>query len=324
MREDTLRSVLLVEAIEEVDRAGAILPPADRAQATRDALRAAGVAPGGEPKEISDARIASALCHRAERLVAPLVTRYPIVAEVLGRTRTPSWMLIALLVITFASGVALSALDGSRRINVLAFPFIGLIAWNLVTYVVLAIAWIKAHVGPPRPVRRSWRWAQATFRRRIAPLVSSTARVHAVLGQAIARYAERWTEAGSAFIGQHARRWLHLAAATVALGLVAGLYVRGTVLRYEAGWESTFLGPAQVKTILGLLYGPAASWSGVALPETAEQVAALRRAAPGQLELVTALLAVLVRQAERDGGPRGAGTGAARGSRGLRRRAAER
>jgi len=276
MREDTLRSVLLVEAIEEVDRAGAILPPADRAQATRDALRAAGVAPGGEPKEISDARIASALCHRAERLVAPLVTRYPIVAEVLGRTRTPSWMLIALLVITFASGVALSALDGSRRINVLAFPFIGLIAWNLVTYVVLAIAWIKAHVGPPRPVRRSWRWAQATFRRRIAPLVSSTARVHAVLGQAIARYAERWTEAGSAFIGQHARRWLHLAAATVALGLVAGLYVRGTVLRYEAGWESTFLGPAQVKTILGLLYGPAASWSGVALPETAEQVAALR------------------------------------------------
>jgi GAF domain-containing protein len=54
-----------------------------------------------------------------------------------------------------------------------------------------------------------------------------------------------------------------------------------------------------------------------------EQVAALRRAAPEQLELVTALLAVLVRQAERDGGPRGGGSGS-RAARGLRRRAAER
>ncbi len=50
-----------------------------------------------------------------------------------------------------------------------------------------------------------------------------------------------------------------------------------------------------------------------------EQIAALRRAAPEQLELVAALLAVLVRQAERGGGGRGPGAG-----RGLRRRASER
>jgi len=54
-----------------------------------------------------------------------------------------------------------------------------------------------------------------------------------------------------------------------------------------------------------------------------EQVAALRRAAPEQLELVTALLVVLVRQAERDGASRGGGSGS-RAARGLRRRAAER
>jgi hypothetical protein len=117
--------------------------------------------------------------------------------------------------------------------------------------------------------------------RRIAPLVQRTARVHAVLGQAIARYAERWVEVGSAFVAQHARRWLHLAAATVAFGLVAGLYLRGMVLRYEAGWESTFLGPSQVKVILGLLYGPASAWSGVALPQSVEAVAALRWSAAG-------------------------------------------
>lgn len=281
MREDTLRTVLLVESIEEVDRASTILPPADRAQATREALRAVGVAVDGEPKDIGDARIARALGDRAQRLAEPLASRFPIVAEVLGRTRTPAWLLAALLVIAFASGIGLSALDGSRRINVLAFPFLGLIAWNLAAYLVLAIAAVRRRGSPDRPGRRAWRWAQAAFRRRIAPLVASTSRVHAVLGQAFSRYAERWAEVGGAFIAQHARRWLHLAAAAVAAGLIVGLYLRGTVLRYEAGWESTFLGPAQVRTILGLLYGPAAAWSGVALPSTVEQVAALRWTASG-------------------------------------------
>ncbi len=276
MREDTLRSVLLVEAIEDVDRAGTILAPADRAQATRDALRSAGIVLDGQQQDASDAAIARALGERAERLVAPLLPRFPVVEEVLGRTRTPTWILVVLLLVAFASGIALSALDGTRRINVLAFPFIGLLAWNLFTYVALAVAWIRRHAASQRPGQRTIRWAQAAFRRRIASLVTATARVHAVLGQAIARYTERWAEVGAAFIGQHARRWLHFVAAAIAIGLIVGLYVRGTVLRYEAGWESTFLGPEKVRTILGLLYGPAAALSGVTLPGTAEQVAALR------------------------------------------------
>jgi len=100
--------------------------------------------------------------------------------------------------------------------------------------------------------------------------------VHAVLGKAISAYAASWVDVGSAIIAQHARRWLHLAAAALALGLIAGLYVRGLVLRYEAGWESTFLGASQVRTILGLLYGPVAGWSGVDLPRTLQEVEALR------------------------------------------------
>ncbi|MCM2312671.1 MAG: DUF2868 domain-containing protein, partial [Steroidobacteraceae bacterium] len=81
---------------------------------------------------------------------------------------------------------------------------------------------------------------------------------------------------GGAYIAQHARRWMHLAAAAVALGLIVGLYLRGTVLRYEAGWESTFLEASQVQSILGVLFGPVAGWSGVQLPATAAEVASLR------------------------------------------------
>jgi hypothetical protein len=59
---------------------------------------------------------------------------------------------------------------------------------------------------------------------------------------------------------------MHCAAALVAAGLIAGLYMRGIVLRYEAGWESTFLSPASVHTLLTVLYGPAAILSGIGLP----------------------------------------------------------
>lgn len=277
MREETLRAVLMVQSIEQVDRAGTILPPGDRAQATRDAVRALGTGVDEAALVADDRLLARALGDRAERLVGPVVARFPIVGEALGRTRAPAGLLLVLLVVAFASGIGLSALDGSRRINILAFPFLGLIAWNLVTYVVLAVGWIRARLKGRAPVSATGgRWASRLFERRVAPLLRETRRVHVVLGEALASYAAGCARIGSAYIVQHARRWLHLAAAVVAMGLIVGLYVRGTVLSYEAGWESTFLGPAQVQSILGVLFGPVAGWSGVQLPATSAEVEALR------------------------------------------------
>jgi hypothetical protein len=190
-------------------------------------------------------------------------------------------LLFVLLLVAFASGIGLSALDGSRRINILAFPFLGLIAWNLAMYAVLAIGWIRGRIRPAAVASSGRAWTRRLFERRIAPLLRETRRVHVVLGEALGSYAAACGALGSAFIAQHARRWLHLAAAAVAIGLIVGLYVRGTVLRYEAGWESTFLGPAQVKSILGALFGPVAGWSGVQLPATVAEVEQLRWTAAG-------------------------------------------
>jgi len=281
MREETLRSVLLVKSIEATDIAGAVLPAGDRAQATRDTMRALGITTETTEGSIDDALAARALGDRANRLAGPLAERYPIVSEVLGRTRTPIGILVLVLLLAFVGGLGLSALDGSRRINILAFPFLGLIAWNLVTYAVLAVAWVRRHRSAQAHAAARGHWAGKAFARRIGPLVRQTARVHAVLAKAISAYAASWAELGRAFIAQHARRGLHLAAAAVALGLIVGLYLRGTVLRYEAGWESTFLGPAQVQTVLRVLFGPVAGWSGVPLPETLDAVEGLRWTAAG-------------------------------------------
>jgi hypothetical protein len=271
----------MVRAVEAVDRAGTILPPGDRAQATREAVRALGAGADEAALLADDRRLARALGDRAERLVGPLVDRFPIVQQALGRTRTPAGPLLILLAVAFASGIGLSALDGSRRINILAFPFIGLIAWNLFMYLVLAAGWVRARLAGPASPPAAGSWMKRLLQRRIESLLRKTRRVHVVLAEAMARYAADYARFGGAFIAQHARRWLHLAAASVALGLIVGLYLRGTVLRYEAGWESTFLAPVQVQAILGALFGPVADWSGVRLPATVAEVDALRWTAEG-------------------------------------------
>jgi hypothetical protein len=62
---------------------------------------------------------------------------------------------------------------------------------------------------------------------------------------------------------------MHTAAAALALGLIAGLYLRGLVMDYRAGWQSTFLDAGAVQALLGVVLAPAAWLTGVAVPEVA-------------------------------------------------------
>ena len=115
---------------------------------------------------------------------------------------------------------------------------------------------------------------------------------------------------------------------------LAGVFARQASVAIRASRVERDLA-AMISTVLGSLAGPEAPPAGVdalvvaAVADIAgpddplwplvEQIVALRRASPEQLELVTALLGVLVRQAERDAGGPGSGPG-----RRLRRRASRR
>jgi hypothetical protein len=68
---------------------------------------------------------------------------------------------------------------------------------------------------------------------------------------------------------------LHAAAALLALGVIAGLYLRGLVFDYRAGWQSTFLGAEQVHAALRVGLAPALALTGIALPGP-EALAAMR------------------------------------------------
>src|SRR6187401_2834091 len=73
MREEDLRKILLVKAVEEADREGTLLPPADRAAAGREAMRSG---PDAAPDRL--------LAARAHALTGRIVARHPFVANLLA------------------------------------------------------------------------------------------------------------------------------------------------------------------------------------------------------------------------------------------------
>ena len=271
----TLRTVLLIQAIEESDRGGDVLALADRAEATREAVRNA---PQGRSirSGIGLARAdETLLALRAERLLARVRLRSPAVDYVLAVAGGLTWLGRAVLVLALIVGLSLSTLDGSRRINILAFPLIGLLAWNFFVYALVIAAHIKRR--GPRPAGISWparfyeRWISA----RIEGLLKQSMRFNAPLATALRRFTGEWVQIEHPRLLERAQWLMHCAAALVAAGLIAGLYLRGIVFRYEAGWESTFLSPKSVHALLAALYGPAARLSGIGLPSISD-VNALR------------------------------------------------
>ena len=94
-----------------------------------------------------------------------------------------------------------------------------------------------------------------------------------------------------------AARILHFAAAALALGVIAGLYVRGLAFEYRATWESTFLDAANVHWLLALLLAPGSVLSGIAMPGVA-QLEAIRAPASENaatwLHLLAASVVVIV------------------------------
>jgi hypothetical protein len=183
------------------------------------------------------------------------------------------------LAVAFVLGVGVSALNGSQRVEILAFPVFGLLLWNVLMYIALAVLWLRARRKPspsngPAASRLSGFYSRV-LRARAQTLLRDTARFNVPLTEVMQRFAAEWVAIVRPTWQLRTLRLLHMAALVVAFGCIAGLYVRGLVLRYDAGWESTFLDAGQVHALMGIIYGPASALTGIALPSEA-QVEGLR------------------------------------------------
>lgn len=293
MNESAAREVLLVRAVEGADSAGKILTPGDLAHAGRAAAELVRwrAAEKGEPAT-EEAFVAK----RAELLVARIAERAPRPYRAFRSLRWRPWIGVAVPLIALAIGAVAEHIADRRHVSILAFPLLGIVAWNLAVYAWLMAraAITRAKPGSPDP---GW------LRRLVAGVRSElAARAPGPLAGRLASFGTDWARRSGPLVAARAGRVLHLSAALLAFGAIAGMYVRGLAFEYRAGWESTFLDANAVHAIVEAFLLPAAWLLGQALPGV-EQIAALRwdGAASGEnaarwihLHATTVVLAVLL------------------------------
>lgn len=261
------RELLMLRAWESLNEDDA---QDDHPQWTRaDALWATKVASETVGPQGSAQAFLSARAHAAMQRLAP---RDEGVRRALA-LRGWRWSLLPIAaLIALVVGALAYDLGSNRRIDLLSLPVWVVVLWNLLVYVGLLVAWFKGmSTGKP-----AFGWLRTFIGKRFAARVNASPRK----APALANFARQWSQASWPMTVARAGSVLHVAAAALALGLVAGMYLRGLVLDYRAGWESTFLEPPAVHRVLKTVLAPASMLSAVPLPDEAG-VAALRLT-PGQ------------------------------------------
>ncbi len=258
MNEDSARAVTLLQAFETAQPPSPGWRDEDRAWATRLAMQdgAAGV----------DAFIARRAHHAMQRLAPREPAAAQWLARRLWRSRWIAWAVLAGLLL----GVLADSIGSSQRINLLAPPLWAVLAWNAVVYLVLlghALArLLMRKTRPGSLVMLTQRVMRLRARLPGAGSVSTSASGSA---PALQLFARLWLRLSAALSAARAATLLHAAAAALALGLIAGMYLRGLVLDYRASWESTFLSADAAHAALAFVLAPAVAVSGIALPDAA-------------------------------------------------------
>ncbi len=260
MNESAARQVTLLEAFESVQPASPSWSDDDRAWADRVALEAAGSGERATPDEF--------LAQRAGHAMQRLTPREPAAARWLAQPLWRKHWGAVVAVVAFVLGLLADGIGSSQRINLLAPPLWGVLAWNAVVYLGLLGALLAGLLrrGPrtPGPVVRGM---QALLRSVSAgPGVRGSG---VASGSALHGFVQRWAQRSAGLSALRAGALLHVGSALLAFGLIAGLYARGLVLDFRAAWESTFLSPTVAHALVSSVLAPASKLSGIALPDAA-------------------------------------------------------
>lgn len=265
MNETQARQVLLLQAFES---AAAANPDAASSWTAQDGAWASRAA---RESLAADAAADRFIAERARHAMQRISPREPAVARCLaGRLWRPLWLVLALIV-GLLLGVAADGVGNSRRIDLLAPPVWGVIVWNGVVYWLLLWAGLHALLARRRASPGAWsRWlhhligpARALRSGARAKPDSPTADIATVMQ----RFGTAWTRASTPLTAARVGALFHVMAAALALGLMGGMYLRGLVLDFRVGWESTFLEAGTVQSLLSVLLAPALALSGTVLPD---------------------------------------------------------
>ena len=259
MDEQTARDVALVRALESGDAERSVLTADDR----RYASRAAGELAHWQAADQRRPPAAELFLARRAGLLLDKLGERESALGALRRIRWRPWIGLAVPAAAFVLGALTEQIADRQHVNVLAFPLLGILVWNLAVYgLMLVRPLLGRRLGPVR------RWVAEFGRTKFATMPGTLARP-------AARFVGDWTSLSAPLTNARAGRVLHLAAALLALGAVLGLYLRAVAFEYRIGWESTFLQAPSVHAMLQFVLGPAAKLLGIPFPSL-EAVSAMR------------------------------------------------
>jgi hypothetical protein len=270
--------ILFIQALEQSDPQGQYIPCSTRQRATQHAKSLSSHIPPSTPEGSIQF-----ITHRAESLWNFLSSSYPMITESFrgAQANIPSLMMV---IPAFVAGLLINGLGPSQRVNLLNFPLLLLLVWNIGIYALMLILPLLGK-DPTGPLLRSVSTGIAKLTEmvgkgpwQIVVLPGSTGREW--IRQSAKRFMNLWWLQGHPVIISRVRYLLHLGAACLVMGIILSMYFRGLVLDYRATWESTFLSPAQVHIVLHNLLGPAAWLLGIPFPRV-EDIAQLQAPSHG-------------------------------------------
>lgn len=240
--EASARQLVLVRAIEDVDTQGKLLSDVEREQLERDALASSRPASGALDH-------AEYLQQRARRMLAAVENRNPRVAALQDPEPWRHWVMAGLPLAACVVGAAIDRIENPQQVNMLSPPLLGVIAWNLAVYLLLALSMLlPPRLAPQLPLARLQRWASG--------VPGNGRRTGRLRTDILARFQQQWLQATAAQQWLWGKQLLHLCAAGWAVGLMISIVGGGVVREYRVGWESTLLGVEQVHAFLRLLFAP--------------------------------------------------------------------
>ncbi|GJL69313.1 MAG: hypothetical protein NPIRA06_19480 [Nitrospirales bacterium] len=276
MNSRAISKILLIQALEQSDPQARYISHSTRQRATQQAKTRS----SHEPTSSIESSI-QFLTNRAESLWKFLSTSYPIITESFrGAQATIPFTIVAIP--AFAAGLLINGLGTSQQVNLLNFPLSILLLWNIGTYAstILSLLLGKELTGPLlRHLSKGLGTAREWLGKGPWPKIALLGRADREwILQSTERFMNLWWRHCHPIVTSRVRHLLHIGSASLALGIILSMYVRGLVLDYQATWESTFLSAAQVHTVLQGLLGPAAWLLGFPFPSV-EDLAHLQ--APG-------------------------------------------
>jgi hypothetical protein len=247
-----LRTVLLAQAIEQIDTDRTLVSQTEIDEATRTAVGAA------RQRGVPRVGAGDVVLTRAETIAQRASGRDPTVAALLQPSPRLRWLAMGLPWVALLLGLVLDRIANAHRVDLLSPPLLTVLAWNLVVYALLAWRALRRPHGrgPSAMLRTLAPWAR--------PAHSGRGGRRGLAARIAADFHTRWLAHAAAQLQHQAARVLHLCAAAWAAGIALSLLLRGLVVRYQFGWESTFLDAGQVHAIVSALFWPLTTVFGLA------------------------------------------------------------